>query len=429
MGVFQDINIQTLFALNLALILQLIYVSQAVLADPYISRDNRHRLYVIVGIMSFLLIEPQIREQYGEILYRSNLFFWNTFFAAVSYSMRPLILYLFIRISGIDRGLKVMHVILVGNALMQLTAFFKPWVFYFPDGIHWRRGPLGFISFVISLVMILWLVAGSIAKYKDRARNEYMMPVIISVLVSLSVYLDTELGFEPRVSFLTVAMIESIVFYYIWLHLQFVREHENALKAEQRIRIMMSQIQPHFLFNTLSTIQALTETDPEKASEVIEEFALYLRQNINSLEQEDMIPVRKEIEHTRIYSHIEEVRFPSIRIEYEIEDDDFMVPSLTVQPMVENAIRHGVRGKKHGWISVSTYREKDRHVIAIRDNGKGFDVERMMEDTKNGDHIGVKNVRDRIVDMAGGTFRIESVPGEGTSITISIPVQEKAEEA
>ncbi len=83
MGVFQDINIQTLFALNLALILQLIYVSQAVLADPYISRDNRHRLYVIVGIMSFLLIEPQIREQYGEILYRSNLFFWNTFFAAV----------------------------------------------------------------------------------------------------------------------------------------------------------------------------------------------------------------------------------------------------------------------------------------------------------------------------------------------------------
>ena len=185
---------------------------------------------------------------------------------------------------------------------------------------------------------------------------------------------------------------------------------------------MMSQIQPHFLFNTLSTIQALTEIDPERASKVIEEFALYLRQNINSLNEEDMISVTKELEHTRIYSDIEQVRFPSIKIEYEIEDDDFLIPPLTIQPMVENAIRHGVRGKKHGWVAVSTWREEDAHVISIRDNGKGFDVDKMIEDTLKGDHIGLKNVRDRIIDMAGGTFKIESVEGEGTSVTIRIPI-------
>ena len=247
------------------------------------------------------------------------------------------------------------------------------------------------------------------------------MPVIIASIVTIAVFLDTQLEFSPQISFLTVTMCECIVFFYIWLHLQFVREHENALQAEQRIRIMMSQIQPHFLFNTLSTIQALIEIDPERASHVIEEFAMYLRQNINSLNEESLVPVKKEIEHTRIYSDIEQVRFPTIKIEYEIEDEDYLIPPLTIQPMVENAIRHGVRGKKHGWVSVSTYQEGDYHVISIRDNGKGFDVEQMKEDIKNGDHIGVTNVHDRIIDMTGGTFTIESEVGEGTSITMKIP--------
>ena len=95
--------------------------------------------------------------------------------------------------------------------------------------------------------------------------------------------------------------------------------------------------------------------------------------------------------------------------------------------MVENAIRHGVRGKKHGWVSVSTYREDGYHVINIRDNGKGFDVGEMIEETEKGGHIGVKNVRDRIVDMTDGTFVIESEVGEGTSVTIKIPVESAKE--
>ena len=134
-----------------------------------------------------------------------------------------------------------------------------------------------------------------------------------------------------------------------------------------------------------------------------------------------LFPVKKEIEHTRVYSDIEQVRFPSIRIDYDIEDEDFMIPPLTIQPMVENAIRHGVRGNKHGWVSVDTYRDGDDHVISIRDNGTGFDVDEMIEATKNGDHIGLRNVRDRVINMTGGTFSIESVIGEGTSITIKIP--------
>lgn len=420
-SLMNDPNNQTIIALNLALILQLAGVSLAVLTDPYIRKDNGRRVYTIVLLVAFLLIEPQISERWGDVLYAHAPVFWNTLLSVLSYIVRSIVLYQFIRLTGNEHGLKVLYAILGINALICLSAFAGPWVFFYDANGDWHRGPLGFVPFLTSFTLVLWIVIGALLIYRGIRRLESGVPVIISVFVAVAVIMDIYLEFNPHISFLTVAMTEGTVFFYIWLHLQFVREHEDALKAEQRIRIMMSQIQPHFLFNTLSTIQALTETDPERASQVIEEFAIYLRQNIGSLNQDSLIPVAKEIEHTKVYSDIEEVRFPSIRIDYEIEDEDFLLPPLTIQPMVENAIRHGVRGRKNGWVSVSVYREGDFHVISIRDNGKGFDVDRMIDDTLNGDHIGVKNVRDRIVDMTHGTFTIESEIGEGTSVTIRIP--------
>ena len=418
--IMKDPNTQIIIALNMAIILQLAGIALAVLIDPYSKKETRIRIYHVVIIMLYLLIEPQITEGYGLVLYGSHVAFFNTLFSALSYVLRCAVLYIFIRLTGNTKGDKILWGIMIVNALVCFSAFIGPWAFSFSDKGEWHRGPLGVIPFIASSILILWLVIGAINRYRGLRHRESCVPIVIAVMVTIAVLCDVSLDYGPKISFLTVAMTESTVFFYIWLHLQFVREHENALKAEQRIKIMMSQIQPHFLFNALSTIQALTETDPERASQVIEEFAVYLRQNINSLNQESLIPVKKEIEHTKAYSDIEEVRFPTIRIEYEIEDDDFLLPPLTIQPMVENAIRHGVRGKKHGWVSVSTYREGNDHVISIRDNGKGFDVEQMKEETEHGDHIGIRNVRDRIIDMTGGTFTLESTVGEGTSIIMRI---------
>ena len=114
----------------------------------------------------------------------------------------------------------------------------------------------------------------------------------------------------------------SCVMYYIWLHLQFVRKHERALLAEHRIQIMMTQIQPHFLFNTLSAIRALIGKDQKAASHTVGLFSAYLRQNLESLNQAEVIPLSKEIEHTKIYAEIEMIRFPNIRVEYDIRDEE-----------------------------------------------------------------------------------------------------------
>jgi len=189
--------------------------------------------------------------------------------------------------------------------------------------------------------------------------------------------------------------------------------------AEQRIKIMMSQIQPHFLYNTLSTIQALCKTDPEKAFETTEKFGSYLRQNIDSLGQPKLIPVKKELDHVRIYAEIEELRFPGVKVEYETDDMDFMIPALTVQPLVENSVRHGVRKRGEGVITVRTRKTSGFHEITVHDNGIGFNVSAAEND--DGTHIGLQNVRERVESMCGGTLTLESVIDEGTTVTILIP--------
>ena len=186
-----------------------------------------------------------------------------------------------------------------------------------------------------------------------------------------------------------------------------------------RTQLLVSQIQPHFIFNTLSTIQALCRIDPDKAFDTIEKFGTYLRMNLESLGQPTLIPFQKELEHSRIYAEIEMLRYPEIHIVYDIRDDDFELPALSVQPMVENAIRHGVRGKYGGEVIVSSFEENGEHIVTIRDNGRGFDPD-AVTDTEEC-HIGIRNVRERIETMCQGSMRIESERWKGTVVTITIP--------
>ena len=186
-----------------------------------------------------------------------------------------------------------------------------------------------------------------------------------------------------------------------------------------RVQLLISQIQPHFIFNTLSTIQALCRIDPEKAFDTTEKFGSYLRMNLESMGQPTLIPFQKELEHTRIYAEIEMLRYPEIHIAYDIQDDDFELPALSVQPMVENAIRHGVRGKYGGEVLIASREEDGNHIVTIRDNGRGFDPEAVGDTEEN--HIGIRNVQERIESMCQGTMRIDSQRWKGTTVTITIP--------
>jgi sensor histidine kinase YesM len=197
----------------------------------------------------------------------------------------------------------------------------------------------------------------------------------------------------------------------------------NAELAESRISTMMSQIRPHFIYNTLGSIEQLCELDPPKAGELVHNFAKYLRGNFGELDNPKPILMSQEMEHVRHYISIENVRFPDMTFSFEMNSEDFSLPALTVQPIVENAIKHGLmKLQKGGSIRVVSYETDADYCIRVEDDGVGFDTSKLLDEKK---HIGIRNIRDRLKVMVGGTLEIESTQGVGTKVLITIPKEGK----
>jgi hypothetical protein len=193
----------------------------------------------------------------------------------------------------------------------------------------------------------------------------------------------------------------------------------NAQLAESRISTMMSQIRPHFIYNTLGSIEQLCELDPPKAGELVHNFAKYLRGNFGELDNTKPILMSQEMEHVHYYISIENVRFPDMTFSFEMRSEDFRLPALTVQPIVENAIKHGLmKLEKGGSIRVISYETDTDYCITVEDDGVGFDTSKLLDEKK---HIGIRNIRDRLEVMVGGTLEIESTQGVGTKVLITIP--------
>ena len=404
--------------LNLFLTALLVGLVLALLADSYIDREHKRNILIILLLTFSLILQTVLEHRISEGTPQP---FLRTVLSIYGYCVRPVLVVLVFYI--IADGEKTLPAwILTGiNAAVYLTALFTPLAFWITKNNVFHRGPLGFTCHVVTALLLANLVCLTVRKYGRVRWQDAVIPIFNSAIIAASIVLDYLTPLNHPVSCLNIAIVISCALYYIWIHLQFVREHERSLHAEQRIQIMMTQIQPHFLYNTIATFKALCRKDPERAAELADKFGVYLRQNLDSLGVTGNIPFQKELEHTRLYTEIEMVRFENIRVEYDIADDGFDLPPLTLQPMVENAIRHGVRSRRDGLVRVVSRRRETCHEIVIEDNGIGFDPN-AMESTENG-HIGIRNVRERIEQMCSGMLILESKVGEGTTVTIRIPAK------
>ena len=193
----------------------------------------------------------------------------------------------------------------------------------------------------------------------------------------------------------------------------------NAQLTESRVSTMMSQIRPHFIYNTLGSIEQLCEIDPQKAGELVHNFAKYLRGNFGELDNPRPIQMSREMEHVQYYISIEKVRFPDMTFLFEMDSEDFRLPALTIQPIVENAVKHGLMKRdKGGTIRVVSYETDTHYCVSVEDDGVGFDTNVLQEDRA---HMGIRNIRERLKAMVDGTIEIESTVGVGTKVKIAIP--------
>lgn len=195
------------------------------------------------------------------------------------------------------------------------------------------------------------------------------------------------------------------------------RERVNDMK----IRLVLSQVKPHFLFNALNAIYYLIEKSPMQAQAAIDSFSDYLRGNMEALEHTALIPISQEMKHVKSYLRLEEMRFQDeLEVIYDVKALNFDVPALSVEPIVENAVKHGIsQNESGGYVKISTDETDAGYEIKVEDNGAGFDVEDIGSDGRL--HVGIANVRTRLESMAKGTLTIESEIGKGTRVTIFIP--------
>ena len=260
----------------------------------------------------------------------------------------------------------------------------------------------------ISMVFIIFTAQGKSISDKIVHFISVLFPISGAVLdYSIHGYSLTYVGF-----------VVFAVVLYTNIYLQ-----KRRIIASQKTALMISQINPHFMYNTLTTIASLCDTDPKKAQNLTVGFSTYLRQNIDSLNQKSMIPFSKEMEHVETYLKIEKARFgDKFSVKYQLNAEAFALPPLTIQPIVENAIKHGItKSTRECTLKIVSYREKRYYVIDVIDDGVGFDTESPYD--KEREHIGLFNVSSRLKAICNGKLEIKSNEGIGTRVSIKIPVR------
>ncbi len=191
---------------------------------------------------------------------------------------------------------------------------------------------------------------------------------------------------------------------------------------EAKVGVMVSQIRPHFIYNALTSIAMMCTIDPETAQEATVTFADYLRGNMDSLNQSKPVPFTTELEHLKKYLYIEKMRFDDLlNVEYDIQTVDFQLPLLSIQPLVENAVKHGVGMKEDGGtVTIATKETDTAYEVIIKDDGVGFDPDAPKEDDGRS-HVGMENTKKRLHDLCGARVEITSVIGEGTTAKVILP--------
>lgn len=198
--------------------------------------------------------------------------------------------------------------------------------------------------------------------------------------------------------------------------------HNETVLAESRFITLMSQIRSHFIFNILNAISGMCKYDPEKADKTIVHFARFLRSNIDIMQDDSLVPFHNALRHLEDYVALEQIRFgDNIQFETDFETDNFMIPPLVMQPLVENSIKHGLTPKAEGGtITLRTRKDKHNIYVIIEDDGIGFDSSLQISEKS----VGLQNIRFRLAHMVKGTLKIESIVNIGTKATITIPRKE-----
>ena len=304
-------------------------------------------------------------------------------------------------------------IMLSGMRVIRICSMMLPWVI---------------MQGIVSIVLLIYLLRLLIAT--PAVKNKY--PLLICAMMQMLMLIDLFgwlMGWQHAGKCSKIGYVLVMLLFLAWLIHNTTEKYRQAMRVNQlegeleesRIAVMVSQIHPHFLFNSLSTIRHLCRTQPNLAWEALGDFASYLRANTDALTSTKLIPFSQELRHIQSYLKLEKLRMGErLNIVYDIQEEDFLLPPLTVQPLVENAVKHGIfYAKSGGTVRIATSKQGGGVVIVVSDDGIGFDTEGDA-DANDRVSVGIRNVRTRLSAMLHAQMSVESETNHGTTVTIRI---------
>ena len=385
-------------------------------------------LMTIVQIVAWVLLIQDVPVKYGEMpmrtVYVLDYLFSYGAVAAFYYYVEALAVDEYERIGVAYTPRNHLKIIIIASGIITTTAYavllFVPSLYHLEGGVAVYSIPafialhiMGKFGFICTLIFLI---------RHRKVIGKYEAVISYTFIILISIFFVIDDLWKLCVGHVFAAIFVFALYVSIDLHKGLLLERQEKEIALWKTQIMLSQMQPHFLYNVLTTISGMCEMqNATEARDVVNKFADYFRTNLDSLGKEKTISFEKELEHIKTYLWLEKVRFEdSLNICYEIETTDFSVPSLTVQPIVENAVKHGIQPKDDmGTVIIRTQETNLDYVITIEDDGVGFDVNEKQND--NHTHVGIENVTKRLDIICNGTLDIQSEKGKGTVVTIHIP--------
>ena len=321
------------------------------------------------------------------------------------------------RLLFIELGLYAVYIaLLAGSRSIGIFSYYASYGWY-------DRGPRYSLLLLPVIAAMLVNLLSVVQRRKQLSRKIFLSFLVAILPVTVALFVQLFIDVLPFVDICYV--LSAVVMYVLSLSDQIERDLRQQREitrqqqeiAHQRANIMVLQMRPHFIYNTMMSIYSLCNLDPQKARKVTMDFTNYLRKNFDAVASDSTIPFTAELEHTRAYLAVEQVQHEEMLVvEYDTPFTSFRVPPLTLQPLAENAVKHAMNpyaGPLH--VTIRTRHTEAGSVITVEDNGPGFDPS---DESKP--HTTLENIRQRLEMMCGGRLTITS-DDSGTLVEITIP--------
>ena len=400
---------------------------------PGISRWNRRFFlsYFLVFLLCCLYSFTEMAFQYyigpGSIFF--VLLLLESLLLAIPQPM--LTVYLLHSCGENIRSSKLLRTVLglwVIYCLVLVSAVFINGFVYITPENQYYHGPLYPLIPIPIIAVLLLNFTGTMRRRTRLSRKTFLSLVIAQMPMAftliLNLFVDAVLLFGISYVLSALVMYSLVLSDQIEQTIQYqqkIAEQQGEI-ARQRANVMVLQMRPHFIYNTLVSIHSLCGINPQKAQQITMDFTNYLRRNFNAVASDSTIPFSMELEHTRAYLAVEQAQHEDmLSVDYDTPYTHFRLPPLTLQPIVENAIKHGMdpyHGPLH--ISIRTRNTDSGTEIIVEDDGSGFDPS-----DESRPHTALDNIRQRLELMCAGNLDVMSRDGGGTTVTVTIPDQKE----